>query len=186
VSTGLGAIPPVDPSQDAARRGVARRRTHETGLFVVLLFGQMALAALLGGWAAAAWPDPSGTLQGQAGAGFLLVLLLAHAVGYAGMLLLGGVALLASLPRLFMRRPPDAAPAPPSPKARALDTFLIVTLVGLHAAALFFGALLLCSVLALSSDAAGFGAWWRFALAALLLVPVTARLLLAWSRAEPL
>lgn len=185
MSETLGRIPTPDPGEDARRRAAARTRDGEGLLFVALLFGQLMLALGLGAWAASGW-DAAGNLTGYAAVGMLLVLLGAHALGYGALLLFGSVALLAMLPRLFRRRP--AAPPAAAPRA-ALDrgsTAMAWLLAALHGTVLMAGALLLCLVLSLGSEAAGIGAWWRFALAALVLSAVTVRLLLAWMRAETL
>jgi hypothetical protein len=180
----LGPIPPRDPAADEAQRAALQRQRNETGLFVLMLFGQLALAAALGHWAAAGWDDPQQRLGAQAAAGMLLALLGAHVVGYGALLLFGGVALLTMLPRLFRRAPPAPAPGPPPRGEDAFGKVLIAGVVAVHGAVLLAGALVLCLLLAWSSAAAGIGAWWRFALAALALVPVTARLLVALSRSD--
>lgn len=179
---GLGPIPPRNRAAEEAQRAAVRRRGSETALFVLLLFGQLALAAALGHWAAAGWDDPQHRLGAQAAVGMLLVLLGAHTVGYGALLLFGGVALLTLLPRLFRRAPP--VPEPPPRGEDALGKVLMAGVVAVHGAVLLAGALVLCLLLAWSSETAGIGAWWRFALAALALVPVTARVLVALSRSD--
>jgi hypothetical protein len=180
----LGSIPRPDPSEDAALRATARRRRQEGLLFVALLFGQVGLASLLGTWAASGWSDPGGNLSGLAAVGFVMLLIGAHSVGYGCVLVFGSVVLLARVPRLFRRRPLQPVRAKSAAGESPVGALFMVAVVAAHAATMFVGALLLCAFLALLDASAGFGAWWRFALAALALTPVTARLLLAWVRSE--
>ena len=185
MSHGLGPIPPLDPQADAARRREARvedaGRARQAGLTLLLALAQLVLAGVAGQWAGGGFSAQP--LDGtHAAVGMLLVLLAAHAVGHAALLLFGGVALLALLPRLFRRARPELEPRPPGEDG--LSKVLFAGVVALHGAALLVGAMLLCGVLALSSESLGIGSWWRFALAALSLVPLTAWILCAWSRSD--
>ena len=85
------------------------------------------------------------------------------------------------VPRLFRRA---SAPPPSRRRGEMVSKALMVGVVAVHSLVLVVGSLLLCLLLAWSSEAAGIGAWWRFLLAALVLTPLTARILLAWSRSD--
>lgn len=182
MSAPLGTIPPRDPQREQQQREAGRDRAGNGVLALLLAVVQALLAAALGYWAAGAWPGAGDALVSQAAAGMLLVLMLAHVVAYGAMLVLGSVALLAMLPRLF--RPMRTTPAARSRRTSLADRLALATIVIVHGMALVAGALLLCLLLAFGSEAAGIGAWWRFVLAALALVPLTLALLLAWSRSD--
>ena len=191
MSDALGPIPPLDPQADMARRqrvsAQASSRVEQSGLALLLALAQLLVAVLAGYWAGGgfATPPADGT---HAAVGMLLVLIGAHAVGYGALLLFGGVALLALLPRLFRRarRDPgaDTGASPGPHREDALSRLLIAGVVAVHAVALLAGAALLWLLLALGSDTVGIGAAWRFLLAALAPVPLSAWILLAWSRSD--
>jgi hypothetical protein len=183
MSDTLGRIPPPDPQAGARARQAAQRRTTEGVVFVALLFGQLLLAFAAGAWAASGWID-AGDLAGYAATGMLLVLLGAHALGYGALLLFGGVAMLALVPRLFRRRAPAQASSERDGAPDRIGRALLWLVIAVHGVAVQCGALVLCFILAASSDAADIAAWWRFSLAALLLGAVTARVMLAWARSE--
>jgi hypothetical protein len=186
VSGTLGPIPPLDPRSDAVRRRRVRteasERLAQSGLALLLALFQLTGVVLAGYWAAGGFASQS-TVATHAAVGMGLVLLGAHAAGYGALLVFGGVALLARLPRLFRRARRDTG-ANGAPREDAAGKVMIAGVVAVHAAALLAGTSLLWLLLTVSSDSVGIGAGWRFLLAALAPVPLTAWILIAWSRSD--
>lgn len=177
----LGAIPPQDRRKDDARRYAMTRRSAQWGVTMLLALAQFVLAAALGYWAGSAVIDGQHPLSTQAAVGMVVVLACAHVVAYGAVLLCGSVALLVELPRLLRKPRPDPEPA----RGEGLASTLVrLAVVVAHSLALLAGALLLCLLLASGSDGPGFGAWWRFLLAAIALVPLSPALLSSWSKSD--
>jgi hypothetical protein len=189
MAVGLGHIPPPDPPRERALRAAAARRRVEERLamlLLVLLVLQVVLALLAGVWAGAAGGGTDRPAAGWAALGMVLLLLGANAVAYVLLLMVGGVSLLAMLPRALNARPPGREAAPPSAAGARLSRIAVAGLWLGHALLLLAGALLLLALLNSLLGAPGWDAWWRCVLAALGLAAISGRIVLALGRAGPL
>ncbi len=162
---------PVTPRADAARR------TESLG--IACLIGQFFLSLAAGAWAAGIADDGGGAVRLYAAMGLVAGLVLAHVAANGFRLLaalvIGAISLPGLLKRLESQPVTLAAIARNSGDNRRSERIVNAVALLLHGAVLLAAASLVAGVIA-ATHAIGFlTLWWRFALAAAVLMPLTRR-----------